>query len=196
MSVKKQIGRMTGLWVALDKLNRILILIIASLVLILYGAFWLIGKLALNREVTVKIPPGVYTDISITVGNNETYIKHWGKDFIKTIAEYSPHNYEAKANYLLRYASSKGDKKIRPKLLQEYEEVKKNNTYQEFHSNEKWKTTWLTRTLWRVEVEGEVVRESSVLSQLTRNKKNCLYYVDITYDKDGIRLEDFGYVEK
>ena len=192
----RQVGRMTGLWVALDKINRILILIIAAMVLVLWGAFWLIAKLALDREVTVKIPPGVYENTSITVGNNEGYIKLWGKDFIKTMAEYSPNNYEVKANYLLRYASSKGEKNMRPKFLQEYEEVKKNNTYQEFHSNGKWKTTWLTRTLWRVETEGEVVRESSVLSQLTRYKKKCLYYVDMTYDKDGLRLEDFGYVEK
>ena len=195
---ERKTGRMTGLWAALDRTNRILLFVIAALGVVLLGCLWLIARLSLSREVTVHIPPGVYHGTSVVIGNNKGYVMLWGRDFLRTMTEYSPNNYEAKANYLLSYASTAGEKNIRPRLLQEYAEVKRNNAYQEFHANENsWKATWLTRTLWRVEVEGDAVRESPVFRDSEAKRiRRCVYYVDITYDKDGIRLEDFGYVEK
>lgn len=189
--------RGTEIWNKFDRTVKSLIVVVVVLFLLNWVELWVIAKLALNRNITVQFPPGTYENTSVQAGNNKGYIELWGRHFIDVITEYSPQNFEAKANYLLRYTSSKGDKNLRPKLLTILDDIKKTNAYQEFHPDEStWKTTWLMRELWRVEVEGDVVREVSVSGQSTRSKQRRLYFVDIKYSKDGIQLEDFGYVEK
>ncbi|GAB5047565.1 TraE/TraK family type IV conjugative transfer system protein [Thermodesulfovibrio sp. TK110] len=185
------------LWNKFDRTVKVLLIIVVVLALFNWVELWIIAKLAFNRNITITFPSGTYENTSVVAGNNKGYIELWGRHFIDVISEYSPQNFEAKANYLLRYTSSKGDKNLRPKLLSILDEVKKTNAYQEFHPDEAtWKVTWLTRELWRVEVEGDVAREVSVSGQSVKNKQRRLYYVDIKYSKDGIQLEDFGYVEK
>jgi len=185
------------IWRQLDQTVKTMVIALIVAVMIIWASLWLIAKLALNREITIKIPPGTYQNTAVVIGNNKGYIELWGKHFIDVITEFSPTNYEDKANYLLSYASTKGEKNMRPKFLDALKEIKETNAYQEFHPKMgSWKVTWLTTELWRVEVEGETVRETSILSTVTRNKKTRQYYVDIKYSKDGIQLEDFGYVEK
>jgi hypothetical protein len=186
-----------SVWKQLDQIKKTLIIVLIVSGLVHWASFWLIAKLALNRDITVRIPPGTYQNTAITIGNNKGYMELWGMHFLEVMSEFSPSNYEAKANYLLSYASSKGEKNMRPKFLDGLKEIKETNAYQEFHPKMgSWKTTWLTRELWRIEVEGEAVRETSILNTTTRNKKTRKYYVDIKYSKDGIQLEDFGYVDQ
>jgi hypothetical protein len=188
---------MTSIWEKLDRTVKVLIFVAVVQAVLNIVLLQVIAKMYKQKDVTVEFPPGVYVGTEVTAGNNKGYVMLWAQYFIRLVSEFSPRNFGSKVDKILDNVNTVGEKRLKKKLIDELEEIKKNNVYQVFHFDENsWKATWLTRTLWRVEVEGTAVRESSVLSEATRKRTKRRYYIDLRYSESGLEIEDMGYVER
>lgn len=175
------------IWGKVKEANRVLIIVVVILAVCMLFLVQGILFLAVNREVSISIPP--YSYAPIVVGGRD-YIKWWGRYLIDVVSEYSPGTYMDKINAIKGYATSDAEKRMKEKALQVVDDIKRNNMYQSFYPDEgTWKVTRIGNAKWRVEVKGEVVRQ---VGNLVHERKRQTYYVDVIY-KDRLYMEDFGY---
>jgi len=183
-----------GLWRELDQVKRILIAVLIVSGMIHLVSIWAIVRMSYGQNVTVQIPAGTYGGTNVIVGNNKGYMELWANHFLSVITEYSPANYEAKADYIISHSSTKGEVALRKKLLDTYDDIKRVNAYQSFHPDlSTFEAVWITEELWKFSVQGRTVIETEVVSEKKTTYGNRKYFILLEYTGNGVRIKDYGY---
>jgi hypothetical protein len=183
-----------GLWKELDQVKHVLIYVLIISGILHFVSIWAIVKMSYDHSITVQIPAGTYADTSVKIGNNKGYMELWAHYFLSVIGEYSPSNYEDKANYILNHCSTEDEAILRKKLLDTYDEVKRVKAYQTFHPDlSSWEVVWVTDELWKFSVAGTTTIETQVVSEKKTTHEKRRYYIFLEYTGNSVRIKDFGY---
>jgi len=183
-----------GLWKELDQVKHVLICVLIISGILHFVSIWAIVRMSYDHNVTVQIPAGTYADTDVKIGNNKGYMELWGHHFIGVISEYSPSNYEDKADYILTHCSTEGEVNLRKKLLDTHDEIKRVKAYQTFHPDlSSWEVVWVTDELWKFSVQGETTIETEVVSEKKTIHEKRRYYIFLEYTGNSVKVKDFGY---
>jgi hypothetical protein len=183
-----------GLWKELDQVKRILIAVLIVSGIIHSVSIWAIVRMSYDHKVMVQIPAGTYGGTNVIVGNNKGYMELWANHFLSVISEYSPSNYEDKADYILSHSSTEGEANLRKKLLDTYDEIKRVKAYQSFHPDiSTFESVWITKELWKFSVRGRTVIETEVVSEKKTTYEGRKYFILLEYMGNNVRIKDFGY---
>lgn len=183
-----------GLWKELDQVKRILIYVLILSGILHFASIWAIVRMSYDHNITVQMPAGTYADTNVTVGNNKGYMELWANHFLNVISEYSPSNYQDKANYILSHCSTEDEANLRKKLLDTYDEIRRVKAYQAFHPDlSSLEVVWITEELWKFSVAGRTSIETEVVSEKKTVYENRKYYIFLEYTGNSVRIKDFGY---